>query len=81
MSIKKEFNMIFKNFGNTNSYSSTLFLIVEWMNKYKNIITNKPAIIDFLDRVRDPTEEIQDIVDDFLYSDKYRELRNEFSRK
>jgi hypothetical protein len=73
--------MIFKNFGNTNSYSSTLFLIVEWMNKYKNIITNKPAIIDFLDRVRDPTEEIQDIVDDFLYSDKYRELRNEFSRK
>jgi len=51
------------------------------MNKNKNIITNKPAIIDFLDRVRDPTEEIQDIVDDFLYSDKYRELRNEFSRK
>ena len=81
MSIKKEFNHIFDSFNKTTNYSSTSVLILNWIDKYRESIKSKDAIKDISTRIGDPTEELQDIIDDFLYGVKYKALRNEFYRK
>lgn len=81
MSIKKEFNNIFDTFNKTTNYSSTSILILNWIDKYRESIKSKDAINDISMRIEDPTEELQDIIDDFLYGLKYKALRNEFYRK
>jgi len=81
MSVKKEFNLIFKRFNEQANYSTTTAMLVAWIQKYKDDIQSKDDIDDIVLRIEDPTEEVQDIIDDFLYGDRYKNLRNEFSRK
>lgn len=81
MSVKKEFNLIFKRFNEQANYSATSAMLVAWIQKYKDDIQSKDDIEDLLLRMDDPTEDLQDIIDDFLYGDRYKTLRNEFSRK
>lgn len=81
MSVKKEFNLIFKRFNEQANYSSTSVMVLNWIQKNKDSIQSKNDIEDLLLRMDDPTEDLQDIIDDFLYGDRYKGLRNEFSRK
>jgi hypothetical protein len=81
MSVKKEFNLIFKRFNEHGNYSATSIMIIAWIQKYKDEIQSKDNIEDILLRLNDTTQEVQDIIDDFLYGDLYKTLRNEFSRK
>jgi hypothetical protein len=81
MSIKKEFNYIFEQFNKTGNYSSTCDRLISWIEKYKDNIKTISDINDILHRVGDPTDELQDIIDDFISGSKYKTLRNEFHRK
>lgn len=54
-------------------------MIVNWILKHKDTIKSKKDIKSIAKRMSDPTQELQDIVSDFLEGKEYKNLREEFS--
>ena len=78
MSAKEEYDLILNTWNHTN-YSKIYHMIVNWIVKHKDVIKSKKDIKSIAGRMSDPTQELQDIVSDFLEGKEYKNLREEFS--
>jgi hypothetical protein len=78
MAAKEEYKIIV-NTWNTYNYSKIYHMIVNWIIKYKDSIQSQTDIRSIATRMSDPTEELQDIVCDFMEGDIYKKLRCEFA--
>ena len=78
MPAKEDIDLIFSTWNNHN-YSKIYHMIVDWIVKYKDSIKSQKDIRNIATRMSDPTEELQDIVCDFIDGDVYKVLRCEFA--
>lgn len=76
MSIKIEFERIFQAWDNNESSSDVYHLILYWINKYKDEIKTKEDIEDIYERMI-TDDSTNDIVEDFIYGERYYNLRLE----
>ncbi len=76
MSIKIEFERIFQAWDNNESSSDVYHLILYWINKYKDEIKTKKDIEDIYERMI-TDDSTNDIVEDFIYGERYYNLRLE----
>ena len=74
MAIKDEYRAIRRRWQEGQSYGDLYALIVTWVSKYKLIIRS-PSLTQLIDRLC--TEDIVIIVDDFMHSELYADLRAE----
>jgi hypothetical protein len=74
--MKREYRSIHKKYENGDGYGDVYFCISSFLDNYENIIKSKRDRLHILDRMQsdDSTEEI---VDDFLFSLIYYDLRQE----
>ena len=78
MTTRDEYHLILETWDNHN-YSKIYHMIVDWIIKNKDSIKSQKEIKCIATRMSDPTEELQDIVYDFMNGDLYKNLRNEFA--
>ena len=76
--MRRDFIKIFSAWNDNASSSDIYHTILDWITKYKDLIKSKNDINDILDRMNSD-ESINPIVEDFIYGDRYKDLRNEFS--
>jgi hypothetical protein len=75
--MRRDFIKIFSAWNDNVSSSDIYHTILDWITEYKNLIKSKNDINDILDRMNSD-ESINPIVEDFIYGDRYKDLRNEF---
>jgi hypothetical protein len=78
MTTRDEYHLIIETWDNRN-YNKIYHMIVDWIIKNKDSIKSQKEIKSIATRMSDPTEELQDIVYDFMDGDLYKNLRNEFA--
>lgn len=74
MAIKDEYRAIRRRWQEGQSYGDLYALIVTWISKYKTIIRS-PSLTQLIDHLC--TEDVHIIVNDFLHSELYADLRKE----
>ena len=77
-SLKEEYNKIIKAWVNNISMSDIYHMILEWIEKNKSIVTNQEivAIMNDIEKRMENNDELNDIVEDFIYGVKYQKLRD-----
>ncbi len=60
------------------SYNEVYHMILDWLEEYLDTIKHKDLAKGILNRMYNPDEELNDIVEDFFVADEYEPLRNEF---
>lgn len=78
--VKQAFDRIMIAWENNVSHSDIYHMILEWIGSYKKDIRDQAAIDDILTRMSN-NESTNDIVDDFIYGDIYKKLRNQFTKQ
>ena len=74
MAIKDEYRDIKHRWQNGLSNADLYALIVTWLSKYKSII-RAPSLPHLINRLC--TDEIEYIINDFIFGEMYADLRNE----
>ena len=77
-SVKEEYNKIIKAWINNVSMSDIYHMILEWIGKNKSIATNEEivTIMNDIEKRMENNDELNDIVEDFIYGVKYQKLRD-----
>ena len=76
MDIQKEFDGIFWLWNKGGSHSDIYHRIVCWLSKYFKEIQTIQEKHDLLQRTE--YDELKEIVEDFIYGERYETLRKEF---
>lgn len=77
-SLKEEYNKIIKAWINNISMSDIYHMILEWIEKNKSTVSNQEivAIMNDIEKRMENNDELNDIVEEFIYGVKYQKLRD-----
>ena len=75
--MKREYASIVKKYENEEGYGDVYFCISRFLDNYENIIKSKRDRLHILERMHSD-ESTEEIVEDFLFSLIYYDLRQEF---
>ena len=77
MTFKSEFLDIFDKWHEIVDTDTIYLLILQWLNKYKNIVKDQTSINDILWRINIDDHNL--IIDDFIHGACYESLREEIN--
>lgn len=77
--MRRDFLEIFSAWNKNISSSDIYHMILDWITIYKDLIKSKKEIDNILKRM-DKNDSLNEIVEDFIYGDCYKNLRKEFGR-
>ena len=81
MSLVADYNHIFNVWQDYHNYQLTYDAIYNWLLKYYNNLESKKDVDDLLSRFSYYRNDTNTIVDDFLSSNQYVELKEEIRNK
>ena len=74
---RENFHKIIQSWIDGRSSSDIYHMILYFLDNYKELIKTQKDVYDIYRRMSD-NDETNDIVEDFIYGDRYKILRNEF---
>ncbi len=80
-SVKNEFNKIIKAWIDEASHSDIYHMILKWIESNKDILYDNNNVRDDIEDIyvrMNRDDDIRDIVEDFIYRERYSKLREEF---